>query len=186
MKIISIYSPKGGVGKSTLTVNLAGAYAAQGLKVVVVDTDEQETVYQLFSQAKKPTFDVMTSFPAKANHDVMLIDHHPSHSKVPFGSFIVCPIEPCPISLLSYEKARDLLRDKKHMLVVNNMDKRRKYQRDFVIALKGSTYKPAQIIPYLPAFTMTMGQSKTVFDVRWGYEARKARKHIQTLRENIA
>src|SRR5579871_5013306 len=38
-RVVAVASGKGGVGKSTLTVNLAAAFAAQGLRVGVLDAD---------------------------------------------------------------------------------------------------------------------------------------------------
>ena len=38
-KIISIASVKGGVGKTTMTINLAGAYYMMGKKVLIIDAD---------------------------------------------------------------------------------------------------------------------------------------------------
>lgn len=43
-KIIAIGNQKGGVGKSTVTMQLAGALSRRGFKVLVVDADEQATV----------------------------------------------------------------------------------------------------------------------------------------------
>lgn len=39
--IISFLNQKGGVGKTTLSVNTAGAFAAQGYKVLLIDADKQ-------------------------------------------------------------------------------------------------------------------------------------------------
>lgn len=41
MEIMAIFNAKGGVGKTTSTVNLAVTYAAMGLRVVVLDLDAQ-------------------------------------------------------------------------------------------------------------------------------------------------
>src|SRR5947208_8287543 len=40
-KRISVYNHKGGVGKTTLTVNIAAALAEQGSRVLLVDSDPQ-------------------------------------------------------------------------------------------------------------------------------------------------
>ncbi|PWQ83375.1 cobyrinic acid a,c-diamide synthase, partial [Stenotrophomonas maltophilia] len=41
MKKIALFNHKGGVGKTTLTVNIADALADLGLTVLIVDADPQ-------------------------------------------------------------------------------------------------------------------------------------------------
>ena len=38
-KVISISSVKGGVGKTTMAINLAGIYYSMGMKVLIIDAD---------------------------------------------------------------------------------------------------------------------------------------------------
>ena len=42
MKIISVVNTKGGTGKSTIAVNLAGMFVARGYKVTLIDTDKKQ------------------------------------------------------------------------------------------------------------------------------------------------
>nr|WP_297356638.1 ParA family protein [uncultured Caldimonas sp.] len=57
MPVIVVANPKGGVGKSTLSTNLAGYFASQGHKVMLGDVDRQQssrTWLSLRPQAARP------------------------------------------------------------------------------------------------------------------------------------
>jgi len=43
MPVVAVVNPKGGVGKTTLATNLAGAYAAAGYRTVLGDFDRQQS-----------------------------------------------------------------------------------------------------------------------------------------------
>lgn len=53
MKVIVIWNLKGGVGKTTTTVNLAYALAKKGKSVLVVDTDPQANTTSFFTKTQK-------------------------------------------------------------------------------------------------------------------------------------
>ena len=54
-KVICVANQKGGVGKSTLTVNLAVAFASSGKKVMIVDGDPQGTCSRFHEERMNST-----------------------------------------------------------------------------------------------------------------------------------
>lgn len=55
-KKIAIISTKGGVEKTTLTANLGGALADLGQRVLLIDTDQQQTLSKYYNIALKAPF----------------------------------------------------------------------------------------------------------------------------------
>jgi chromosome partitioning related protein ParA len=53
MKVVSIISTKGGVGKTTVAANLGGLAADAGLRVLLVDLDVQPTLSSYFALSKR-------------------------------------------------------------------------------------------------------------------------------------
>ncbi|HRH73541.1 AAA family ATPase [Zoogloea sp.] len=54
-KVVTVLSQKGGAGKSTLTMQLAGGLVRKGLRVVVIDLDPQETALRWSHAAPEGT-----------------------------------------------------------------------------------------------------------------------------------
>lgn len=53
MKVVSVISTKGGVGKTTVAANLGGLAADAGLRVLLVDLDVQPTLSSYFALSKR-------------------------------------------------------------------------------------------------------------------------------------
>lgn len=50
MRTRVVFNQKGGVGKSSITVNLAAISAQQGLKTLLIDLDPQASTYLVMTQ----------------------------------------------------------------------------------------------------------------------------------------
>ena len=97
-KRLLISSPKGGVGKTTLTRNLAVAAALKGARVMIADLDKQRSLSQWWSRRpdQLAPLDCLTADLADAadvmaaadGHDVLIIDtptaveEHPASVKI--------------------------------------------------------------------------------------------------------
>lgn len=55
---VTVASPKGGSGKTMTTILLAGEFAAAGHKVLIVDTDPQESVTRWYRNSRKLGFEL--------------------------------------------------------------------------------------------------------------------------------
>lgn len=60
MKSILIANPKGGAGKSTLATNLAGYFAAAGRRVMLGDTDRQQSSREWLARRSRLLPDILT------------------------------------------------------------------------------------------------------------------------------
>ena len=134
--IISVMNLKGGVGKSTVTQNLAVWFAHAGKKVCIGDTDnEQQTSMKWAGQRdddrpKIPVFGVTTAKSKAAfttedgkalvanikalhqNYDVVLLDGTPILSELATwmilaSDIVICPIEPSPADIWSLQNVRE-------------------------------------------------------------------------------
>ena len=52
-KVITVFNQKGGCGKTTMTIQIAGTLALRGYRTLVIDMDEQNTATRWASQAEE-------------------------------------------------------------------------------------------------------------------------------------
>lgn len=114
--IIGVLQQKGGVGKTTLALNLAAAYAKEGLKVLLVDADPQGSSMAWSSvREAKPMFAVVgmakptlhKELPAvAADYDLVIIDGAPrvnelARSAILASNYVLIPVQPSPFDIWS-------------------------------------------------------------------------------------
>ena len=112
--IISLISQKGGVGKTTLSLNLAGLFAIGGSRTLLIDADPQASSVSWSSvRSAEPLFPVVGM--AKGNlhkelpdlrrqYDVVIIDGAPrvneiARSAIIASDLILIPVQPSPVDI---------------------------------------------------------------------------------------
>lgn len=126
-KVWSISTNKGGVGKTSLTTNIAGLLSLEGFKVLIIDTDNQGNVALSFGKNPdnydKTLYDVMVdNFPAKEAvvnvHEN--IDILPSNDDMSFIDIdVLTEREKYPRPFLLIKEACDSLRDEYDYILID-------------------------------------------------------------------
>ena len=163
MKLASIWNPKGGQGKSMVSINLAAAAVEIGLKPIVIDRDEQGTS-MLYHQAGNLPFEVLTDYPQSApDVDLVLVDHMANDRDIPRPPLLVMPVIPKRSQYAAYVEALRHAEDadKRIITVVINGDLRREQERNVVLALR---QRGAFEVRASGIFSRADNEYRTIFD----------------------
>lgn len=182
MKAISVWSPKGGAGKTTITLNVAGCLHFQGLEVLVIDLDPQQSSVWLHSRGGLP-FQVVAGMPQeRPTADVVLFDHAPGIGEVPTAPRIIMPIRPSALDVHSASlMAGQLSQEQALYRVTNAVDARRSEEREVSLELKAAG---AFTVADRSIYPRTLGEGVTVWQRQYtGYAA--ARNEIKLLTDEV-
>lgn len=137
-KTILFANQKGGVGKTTLSINLARGLKKLGFNPLVIDMDNQKSSSLILSQSQELKIDCLDHFTGleKLKYDFIIFDIAPRLNDrlidiIKLVDYVVIPIKP---SLVDYLSSLDMIDNIERII----KDKRRKNKLRYGVVLNNS------------------------------------------------
>lgn len=191
-KLISVWSPKGGTGKTTISLHLADALQRLEKNVLVYDSDLQKSLTEVYKHSDELKFDVTDTSPKSIDgYDYLIVDFPPvveslsSEQKAILqkSDHVVSPIRASRLDLMSFKSVVSKIPKEKLISVLNSYDKRIKDQTE----VKNEIAQDFITISYSSIYSRTINMCKTIFSesVKNLYAINKAKKEMMLLVERV-
>jgi chromosome partitioning protein len=203
--IISVLNQKGGVGKTTLSVNLAAAFVESGCSVLLVDADPQgsslawsaarqrDALFPVVGMAKKS---LHKDLPRVADdYDVTLIDGCPrvneiARSAILASDMILIPVQPSPVDVWATDEIVQLVEEAQQFrdtidaaFVVNRKIVNTAIGRDVRVAFKGLPFPLLkEAVCQRVVFAESFAEGMSVLEVQ---PNKAAAKEVRELAEKL-
>lgn len=191
-KLVSVWSPKGGTGKTTISLHLADCLSRDGCKVLVYDSDQQKSLTEVHSHSDEMGFEVSAKSPKSIEgYDYVIVDFPPTvegltreHKAILDKSdHIVSPVRASRLDLMSFKSVQKMIDKNKLISVLNAYDKRVKDQ----VEVFNEIAKGFVILSYASIYSRSINACKTIFSssINNLHGVSKARAEMLKLAEKI-